>query len=167
MDCKTREVRLERWDRPRAFHVVPCTFRVDVPLDMSGCIVSALRATMSRGLRRVPGGQILASDARRSGAVFVEVESPDEEDSTLAWLEGDLLSRALPSEGARIRTDVDELMRWALMLGHDVDSFYVGFVAAEGPRAFRPTRLLAALDGGIVEHFEVRGSRQYFVRVAG
>lgn len=160
-----REVRLERWDRPRAFHIVPCTFRVDVPLDMSGCIVAALKTTMSMGLRRVPGGHLLATDAKRSGAVFVEVEPPEEDDPTLVWLDGDVLSRALPVTGARIRADVDELMRWALMLGHDVESFYVSFVAGEGPRTFRPTRLLAALDGGVVEHFEVKGSRQYFVPV--
>ena len=41
-------------------------------------------------------------------------------------------------------------------------TFYVGFVAGEGPRAFRPKSLFAALDGGeLVEHFEVHTRKAY------
>ena len=160
-----RVVRLERWN-PRCFVVVACPFRVDLPLDMGGCITAALHEAMHSGHRRVPGGLILASDrhphvlaAARNGAIFVEVEASN--DPTLAWLEGDLITRALDST-TRLRSEVDELMRWSLELGHDVDNFYVGFAPGEGPRNFRATRLLAALDGGpVVETFEVKSTRRY------
>src|SRR4051812_28623590 len=46
-----REVRLERWDR-RPFYVVDCPFRVDVPFDMSECVIAALRQAQSEGHRR-------------------------------------------------------------------------------------------------------------------
>lgn len=159
-----RVVRLERWNA-RCFLIVPCPFRVDLPLDMSGCIAAALHETMHSGHRRLPGGMILASDrqpnapsAARNGAIFVEIEPGN--DPTLAWIEGDLLVRALAPTAPRLRAEVDELVRWSTELGHDVDSFYVGFTAAEGPRSFRPTRLLATLDGGpVVETFEIRASR--------
>jgi len=164
----TRVVRLERWET-RSFHVVPCPFRVDLPLDMSGCIAAALHEAMRAGHRRVAGGLILATDrapdavgaarARRDGAIFIEVEpNPD---PALATIEGDLLVRGLPHANARVRGEVDELVRWAFELGHDVDTFYVGFAAAEGPRSFRATRLIAALDGGpVVETFEIRTPRR-------
>lgn len=165
----SRVVRLERWET-RSFHVVPCPFRVDLPLDMGGCIAAALHDTMRAGHRRTPGGMILATDrapdavgaarVRRDGAIFVEVDPSD--DPTLAMIEGDLLTRALPPTGGRVRGEVDELMRWALELGHDVDGFYVGFAAGEGPRSFRATRLIAALDGGpVLETFEIRTPRRY------
>lgn len=160
-----RVVRLERWNA-RCFVVVPCPFRVDLPLDMGGCITAALHEAMHSGHRRVPGGLILASDrqpnvlaAARNGAIFIEVEPSN--DPALAWIEGDLLTRALDST-TRLRAEVDELIRWSFELGHDVDNFYVGFAAGEGPRSFRATRLLAALDGGpVVETFEIRSSRRY------
>ncbi|MBI2393314.1 MAG: hypothetical protein HYV09_27265 [Deltaproteobacteria bacterium] len=169
-----RVITLERWDA-RAFHVMPCPFRVDLPLDMSGCIASALHDAMRAGHRRVPRGQILASDrdpnavgaarSRREGAIFVEVEPS--EDRALAWIEGDVLVRALPARATPLRPEVTELLRWSEELGHDVDGFYVGFVAGEGPRAFRPARLLAALDGGpVVETFEVRTPRRTFAQHA-
>jgi hypothetical protein len=161
-----RVVRLERWNA-RCFHVVPCPFRVDLPLDMSGCITAALHETMHSEFRRLPGGMILASDrqpesigAARNGAIFIEVEPSN--DPTLAWIEGDLLTRALSPTAPRLRAEVDELVRWSDELGHDVECFYVGFSAGEGPRSFRATRLLATLDGGpVVETFEVRSSRSY------
>jgi hypothetical protein len=165
----SRVVRLERWET-RSFHVVPCPFRVDLPLDMSGCIAAALHDAMRAGHRRVPGGLILATDrapdavgaarARRDGAIFIEVDPST--DPSLALVEGDLLVRGLPNVGARLRSEVDELLRWAFELGHDVDGFYVGFAAGEGPRSFRATRLIAALDGGpVVETFEIRTPRRH------
>jgi hypothetical protein len=163
----SRVIRLERW-QPRAFHVVPCPFHVDLPLDMSGCIAAALHDTLRSGYRRVAGGLILASDrhpgatgalrARRDGAIFIEVEASDT--GALAWIDGDVLTRALPGGPARLRGEVDELLHWSVELGHDLDGFYVGFAAAEGPRNFRATRLLATLAGGpVVETFEVQSSR--------
>jgi hypothetical protein len=161
-----RVVRLERWNA-RCFVVVPCPFRVDLPLDMSGCITAALHEAMHTGQRRVPGGLILASDRQpnvlasaRNGAIFIEVEPSN--DPTLAWIEGDLLTRALAPTAPRLRAEVDELIRWSFELGHDVDNFYVGFAPGEGPRNFRATRLLATLDGGpVVETFEIRSTRRY------
>lgn len=162
----SRVVRLERWSA-RCFLVVPCPFRVDLPLDLSGCIAAALHETMHSGFRRLPGGMILASDrqpdgigAAKNGAIFIEVEPSN--DPTLAWIEGDLLTRALAPTSPRLRAEVDELVRWSSELGHDVDNFYVGFSAGEGPRSFRATRLLATLDGGpVVETFEIRAQRRY------
>jgi len=168
-----RVVSLERWE-DRAFHVVPCPFRVDLPLDMGGCIAAALHDTMRAGHRRVPRGMILASDrdpnasgaarSRRDGAIFIEVEPTDE--PSLAWIGGDLLVRPLPATAAALRPEVIELIRWSQELGHDVDGFYVGFVAGEGPRAFRAARLYAALDGGVVETFEIRSSRRSLMQHA-
>lgn len=161
----TRVVRLERWTS-KAFHVVPCRFGVDLPLDMSGCIVAALQDTMQAGHRRLPGGLVLASDrsvgtdrSLRNGAIFVEVQ-PAHDDASIAWLEGDLLVRSLPARPSGLRSEVDELLRWSTELGHDVGTFYVGFTPGEGPRSFRPARLFAALDGAIVETFEVRSARR-------
>jgi hypothetical protein len=162
----SREVRIERWNG-RAFFVVPCPFRVDLPLDMSGCIAGALRDTMASGHRRSPGGSILASDAKRGGAIFVEVEPKTDDDPRVAWIEGDVLARALPLRPAALRSEVEELLRWSGELGHEVSTFYVGFAPGHGPRSFLPARLFAALDGGaVVEHFEVRSTRRYVARVA-
>ncbi|MGZ6067646.1 MAG: hypothetical protein ACXWUG_30995 [Polyangiales bacterium] len=161
----SRVVRLERW-QSRAFHVVACPFRVDLPLDMSGCIVSALKDTMSAGHRRMPRGLVLASDRRAGtsgGAIFVEVE-PMSDDPAIAWIEGDLLVRALPSSSNPLRHEVDELVRWSGELGRGVDSFYVGFTPGEGPRSFRPARLFAALEDVVVETFEIRSSRRSIMR---
>lgn len=172
----SRVVRLERWEA-RAFHVVPCPFRVDLPLDMSGCIVAALQDAMRAGHRRTPGGAILASDrsavprddtgaarALRNGAIYVQVD-PTHDDPALQWLDGDLLARSLSPSGGGLRGEVDELLRWSNELGHDVESFFVGFAPGEGPRSFRAVRLLAHLaDGPIVETFEVQSTRRYVTR---
>lgn len=163
---RAREVRIERWSS-RTFYVVPCPFRVDLPLDMSGCIVGALRDTGSAGHRRVAGGAILASDALHRGAIYVEVEPARMEDPMITSMSADVLARALPFQPGGLRAEVDELLRWSNELGHEVGTFYVGFAPGEGPRSFRPTRLFAMLDGGaLVEHFEVRTQRQYVTRVA-
>lgn len=161
-----REVRIERWSG-RAFYVVSCGFRVDLPLDMSGCIVAALRETSQEGHRRIPGGALLATDARSGGAIFVEVAAPQVDDPRVSWLHGEVLARALPSGPTPLRGEVDELVRWSGELGHHVASFYVGFTAAESPKMFRPSRLFAMLEqGALVEHFEVRTRREYVTRVA-
>jgi hypothetical protein len=162
-----RVVTLERW-RGRAFFVVACPFRVDLPLDMSGCVLAALRDASLAGRRRPTGGAILASDARRGGAVFVEVvPHAREQDSRVVDIEADVVTRRLPIRPSGLRSEVEELLRWSEELGREVASFYVGFVAS-GPRAFRAAQLFATLDGGeVVEHFEVRvPRRRYVTRVA-
>jgi hypothetical protein len=168
-EAEARVVRLERW-AARAFHVVPCPFEVDRPLDLGGCIAKALHETRTSGRKRIAAGLIMASDrtspqeprrTRRSGAIFVEVDPRGlDDDPSIAWLDGDVLVRALPPRAAALRPEVDELLRWSIELGHEVDGFYVAFAAGEAPRSFRPVRLLAALDAPVVETFEVRGTRR-------
>lgn len=158
-----REVRIERWIG-RSFYVSASSFHVDLPLDMSGCIAAALRDARIEGHRRTPGGAILASDARRGGAIFVEVEPSAVDDPSIARLDAEVLARRLPLESMRLRAEVDELLRWSNELGHAIAAFYVGFSAGEGPRSFRPTRLFGALESSaVVEPFEVRCRRQYVV----
>jgi hypothetical protein len=170
----SREVRIERWIG-RSFYVAASPFRVDLPLDVSGCIAAALRDARIEGHRRTPGGAILASDARRGGSadcgiaptsraprIFVEVERSAVDDPAVVRLDAEILARRLPRDAPRLRPEVDELMRWSNELGHAIAAFYVGFTAAEGPRSFRPTRLFAALESSaVVEPFEVRCRRQY------
>lgn len=158
-----REVRIERWIG-RAFYVATCSFRVDLPLDMSGCVAAALRDASVEGHRRTPGGAILASDARRGGAIFVEVEPSAVDDASIARIDAEVLARRLPLPASPLRAEVDELLRWSHELGHCIAAFYVGFTAGERPRSFRPTRLFAALEStAVVEPFEVRTRRQYVV----
>jgi hypothetical protein len=160
-----REVRIERWES-RAFFVVPCPFRVDLPLDMSGCIVAALKEVLATGHRRPPRGAILASDARGRGAVFVEIEPPREHDSRVVVLDAECIVRALPGRSSGLRAEVEELVRWSDQLARDVGSFYVGFVPGEAPRSFRASTLVATLASNLVESFEVRSSRRSLVAAA-
>ena len=157
-----REVRIERWSS-RAFFVVPCPFRVDLPLDMSGCVVAALRDTMREGYRRPARGAILASDARGRGAVFVEIEAPSRPDPRVTVIDAECLARALPGRSSGLRAEVEELVRWSDQLGRDVGAFYVAFAASEAPGSFRPVTLVAALDAALVDHFEVHSTRRYLV----
>src|SRR5438045_2509830 len=104
---RAREVRIERWSG-RNFYVVPCPFRVDIPLDMSGCVVGALRDTSTSGHRRIAGGMILASDALHRGAIYVEVEPMRYEDPMITTMSAEVLARALPPQPAGLRGEVDE-----------------------------------------------------------
>ncbi len=165
LHASRREVRIERWES-RAFFVVPCPFRVDLPLDMSGCIVSALQEAMREGYRRPRRSAILASDARGRGAVFVEIEPPEHHDSRVLQLDTECLVRALPGRASGLRGDVEELVRWSDQLARGIGAFYVAFAPAEGPRCFRPAALVATLDGDVVENFEVRSSRRSIVAAA-
>jgi len=158
--ASSREVRIERWIG-RSFYVSASPPDVDVPLDFNGCIAAALRDARVEGHRRTPGGAILASAGHR---IFVEVERSAVDDPSVVRLDAEVLARRLPIDAARLRPEVDELMRWSGELGHAIAAFYVGFTAGEGPRSFRPTRLFAALDSrAVVEPFEVRCRRQYVV----
>ena len=150
-----REVRIEQW-LSRTFFVAPCAFRVDLPLDLSGCIVAALKEVREGIYRRSPSGVILASDARRGGAIFIEVETPWQvtHDRTITTIEGDMLTRSLAASatgGAALRTEVDELVRWSSELGREIGGFYMAFTEGTRPRTFLPTRLVAQLDGDEAE----------------
>ena len=158
-----REVQIERWSS-RAFYVTSCPFRVDLPLDMSGCVAGALHESQRAGHRRIAGGLVLASDARRGGAIFVEVE-PGADDASIVVVDADVLARRLPPSKPALRNEVDELLRWSGELGHAIAAFYVGFTAGERPRSFHASRLFAALEStAVVEPFEVRSRKQYVAR---
>lgn len=144
----SREVRIEQWDE-RRFFISACAFKLGLPLDMSGCIVSAMRDLREGTHRRAPGGLILATDARLGGAIMIEVETTNDAqtDGTLSSLSGELLSRALVGSLAAMRHEVDELRRWGGELGRSVTGFYVSYVDGPRPRSFLPTRVLGHLDG--------------------
>jgi hypothetical protein len=144
----SREVRIEQWGE-RRFFISACSFKLGLPLDMSGCIVSAMRDLREGTHRRAPGGLILATDARLGGAIMIEVEVTNDAatDGTLSSLQGELLSRALVGSLAGMRHEIDELKRWGGELGRDVTSFYVSYVEGARPRSFLATRVLGHLDG--------------------
>ncbi|MFI5296842.1 MAG: hypothetical protein ACHREM_01980 [Polyangiales bacterium] len=164
----SREVRIEQWAR-RAFFISPCAFKLGLPLDMSGCIVSAMRDLREGPYRRAPGGLILATDARLGGAIMIEVETSEEHsvDGVLSSLSGDLLARAVVGSLTGMRLEVDELKRWGGELGRDVTGFYVAYVEGPRPRSYVATRILGHLDGDeeqtgrpSVEHIVVASQRK-------
>lgn len=144
----SREVRIEQWGE-RRFFISACSFKLGLPLDMSGCIVSAMRDLREGTHHRAPGGLILATDARLGGAIMIEVEvtSDAATDGTLTSLSGELLSRALVGSLTATRHEVDELKRWGGELGREVTGFYVSYVEGPRPRSFLATRILGHLDG--------------------
>ena len=140
----SRPVRTERWHR-RAFFASPCRYFIDVPLDMTGCIHGALREATRAGHRRPEGGDVFATDAIFRGAILVEVEDHDPV-ADLIRVDGvDLLGREVPERGARLRVELDELVRWSMEIGHEVSAVYVRYDLS-GPAA-RPIEVFAALRG--------------------
>ncbi|MEO7095811.1 MAG: hypothetical protein ABI175_21305, partial [Polyangiales bacterium] len=94
------------------------------------------------------GGAVFATDGLYRGAVLVELEydviAVPATGSILRVHELELLARALPERGMRLRAELDELVRWSLDLGHDVSAVYVEY----GPTAsgsVRATEVFAAL----------------------
>ena len=143
----SRPVRSERWTT-RAFYASPCRFFIDVPLDMTGCITGAIREAHDLELPVLDGGDVYATDALYRGAVLVELE-PDvialpRLGSIIRIRELDLLARALPERGVRLRAELDELVRWSIDLGHDVSAVYVQYGPTENG-AVRATDVFAAL----------------------
>src|SRR6476469_9698827 len=90
----SRPVRSERWAN-RAFFASPCRFFIDVPLDMTGCILGVVREAQDLGLPVLDGGEIFATDALYRGAVLVELE---------------LDAVAVPANGSIIRVHDLELL---------------------------------------------------------
>ena len=141
-----REVRVERWVG-RLFYATPCRFFIDVPLDMSGCVAAALRDAVAAGCRLAEDGEVLATDSIFRGAILVEVEPIDS--VNLVVLDTEVLARGLPEKGVRLRKELDELVRWAIDLGHDVAALYVRFEPTGTiPGAMKPTHVYAAIQGG-------------------
>jgi hypothetical protein len=143
----SREVRVERWEG-RTFYASQCRFFIDVPLDMSGIVLGAVREAMNHGLRLVPGGMTLATDTLFRGAVLIEIQDDGREDHNIVRMGGELLSRALPEKGVRLRSELDELVRWSLDLGYEVTGCYIEYTPRESiPGAVRATTVYASIKG--------------------
>ena len=143
----SRPVRSERW-ATRAFYASPCRFFIDVPLDMTGCISGGIREAHDLALPVLDGGDVYATDALYRGAVLVELE-PDviavpKQGSIIRVHDVELLTRALPERGVRLRAELDELVRWSIDLGHEVSAVYVQYGPTE-TGSVRATDVFAAL----------------------
>lgn len=143
----SRAVRAERWVG-RTFYASQCRFFLDVPLDMSGMIASATREAAHGGHELVPGGLTLATDAIYRGAVLVEVQDPGIPLANVVHLDGEVLGRALPDRGVKLRAELDELVRWSLDLGLEVTACYVQY-ESKGPLpgAVKATNVYATIRG--------------------
>ena len=142
-----REVRIEHWSA-RTFYASQCRFFIDVPLDMSGIVLGAIREAMQHGLRLLPGGATLATDTLYRGAVLIEVQDDGREDHNIVRMSGELLARALPDKGVRLRAELDELVRWSIDIGYDVTGCYIEYSPHESiPGAVRPSTVFASIKG--------------------
>jgi len=140
-------VRSDHW-QARTFYASPCKFFIDVPLDMSGCIVGAVHEASRLGLSPRPGGQLLVTDTLFRGAVLVEVAPPVQAHPQVVTIGGDVLARDLPQKGAKLRGELDELVRWALEIGQEVTGCYVRYEPAGNlPGLVRPAEVFAAVRG--------------------
>jgi hypothetical protein len=143
-----RQIRLDG----RSFYATPCKFFIDVPLDMSGCILGAVREAAKAGLRVVPGGLMLVCDTHYRGAVLVEVMADAMGQSNVVVVGGSLLARDLPPKGAKLRAELDELVRWSLEIGLEVTGCYVRYEPVGSlPGALRPAEIFASVNGELEE----------------
>lgn len=143
----SREVRVERW-KHRAFYASPCRFFIDVPLDMSGIVAAAVRDCTVHGYHLVPGGMTLVTDAIFRGAALVEITDPRPEDTHVVRIDGELLARALPEKGVKLRAELDELVRWAVDLGFEIGGCYVQYeLSTVSGSAVRATQVYAPISG--------------------
>ncbi len=143
----SRAVRAERW-LGRTFYASQCRFFLDVPLDMSGMIANASREATQHGHHVTLGGLTLATDAIYRGAVLVEVQDPGIPLANVVRLDGEVLGRALPERGAKLRAELDELARWSLDLGLEVTACYVQYEARGSlPGSVRATHVYASVRG--------------------
>lgn len=143
----SREVRVERWTG-RTFYASHCRFFIDVPLDMSGILLSAVREAVAAGHQLIPGGAALATDALFRGAVLIEIQDDGAHAHNIVRMNGELLVRALPEKGVQLRSELDELVRWSLDLGYEVTGCYIEYTPRGSiPGAVRPTMLYATIKG--------------------
>ncbi len=140
----SREVRIERW-AARAFYASPCRYFIDLPLDMTGSVINAQRDAVAAGHALLDGGAVYATDTHYRGAILVEIQPHRRFDANVVALEGEFLSRQLPLKGVKLRTELDELVRWSLDLGLQVGGVYVQYEPDRG--LVRPTGVFAALRG--------------------
>lgn len=146
----SREVRVERWGT-RTFYASQCRFFLDVPLDMSGMVLGAIREASAHGCNVIPGGATLATDALFRGAVLIEITDNagnESSDHNIVRLSGEMLARALPEKGVRLRTELAELTRWSSDLGYEVTGCYIEYTAyGSMAGAIRPTTVFASIRG--------------------
>lgn len=143
-----RAVRVERWVG-RAFYASACRFFLDVPLDMTGLILNATREAVQHGHTLVPGGAILATDTIYRGAVLLEIVDPRLHGMmNVVRVDGEVLARGLPEKGLRLRSELDELVRWSNDLGHEVTGCYVQYEHRGSiPGAVKASQVFATIRG--------------------
>ncbi|MBK7396686.1 MAG: hypothetical protein IPJ34_10390 [Myxococcales bacterium] len=121
----SREVRLDHWER-RSFYAAACRFFIDVPLDMSGIVLAGQREALHAGFKLKPAAAAYATDSIYRGAVLLELDGdPGIDGSHIVRLEGEVLVRALPPKGAKLRAELNELARWSKDLGYEVNGLFV------------------------------------------
>ncbi|MGZ3419017.1 MAG: hypothetical protein ACXVEE_14195 [Polyangiales bacterium] len=143
-----RAVRVERWSS-RSFYASACRYFLDVPLDMTGLILNATREAQQHGHMLVPGGAILATDSVYRGAVLLEIVDPRLAGlMNVVQIDGEVLARALPEKGLRLRSELDELVRWSNDLGHEVTGCYVQYEHRGSiPGAVKASQVFATIRG--------------------
>jgi hypothetical protein len=143
----SRAVRVERWNG-RAFYASACRFFLDVPLDMTGLVMNATREAMQHGLTLVPAGTVLATDSLYRGAILLEIVDPGMQLMNVVRFDGEVLGRALPEKGVRLRAELDELVRWSNDLGHEVTGCYVQYEHRGSiPGLMKPSQVFATIRG--------------------
>jgi hypothetical protein len=138
-------VRVERWSG-RTFYASHCRFFIDVPLDMSGIIMTAAREATQHGYRLISGGATLATDAIYRGAVLVEIERAV--GANVVQFDGELLARVLPEKGLQLRAELNELKRWSVDIGYELTGCYIEYaIRASTPGRVRPHAVYATIQG--------------------
>jgi len=115
---------------------------------MSGCVAAARREATERGFRFPLLGDVLATDSLYRGAILVEIEPGGPESSHVLQLDTEVLARELPEKGVRLRSELDELVRWSMDLGHEVTALYVQYQSGDIPGAVRAAHVFASIKGG-------------------
>ncbi len=142
-----REVRLEQWDR-RTFYAAACRFFIDVPLDMSGIVSAAQREAQNSGFALKFGVPAYATDSIYRGAVLLELEAdPGFDGNHIVRLNGEVLVRALPQKGVKLRAELSELGRWAKDIGYEVDASFIAYEMSGSLPAgnMKPTQVFATV----------------------
>ena len=143
----TREVRLEQWER-RTFYAAACRFFIDVPLDMSGIVNGAQREAQGAGFAIKAGVPAYATDSIYRGAVLLELEKdPGFDGNHIVRIHGEVLVRALPQKGVKLRAELGELVRWAKDIGYEVDASFIAYEMSGSLPAgnMKPTQVFATV----------------------
>lgn len=136
-------VRLEHWP-DRVFYTSICRYFLDVPLDMSGVVASAVQEAQGAWLQVTPGGLVLATDGLYRGAMLIQIEPPAFQAPHVMVLGGAFVARDLPSKGVRLRAEFQELVRVGGSFGVEVNVGYVQYAQAAPGGAWRPQRMYGA-----------------------